>query len=221
MRNAGPHACFIRSKGFTLLELLVAMAIFAVLGTMAVGGLNAVVDQQALARDDMEFLQNLQRTVRVLTDDLYQLHPREVRDMLGQQREAPLIADGTGDYLVRLSREGWRNPIGTIPRSTVQRVQYRIEDDKLIREHWPVLDPVLGTEVVERVLLEDVEAVTIEYLDDQNEWQSAWPPLSATQVPVPVSPLTLPGTAPPPRGIRFRIDIRGFGEIERLIEVPG
>lgn len=201
------------TAGFTLLELLVAMAIFAVLGTMAVGGLNAVMSQQALAREDMEFLQDLQRTVRILADDLYQLHPREVRDILGQEREAPLLADGTGDYVIRLSRDGWRNPIGTVPRSTIQRVQYRLEDDALIREHWPVLDPVLGTEIVENTLLENVDAINIEYLDDQLEWRSEWPPLQSASGP-PTGFLS-------PRAIRFRIEIRGFGLIERLIELPG
>lgn len=198
--------------GFTLLELLVAMAIFAIMATLAAVSLDAIIRQQALAEEDLDDLWRLQRTVQVLSDDLYQLHPRGVRDILGRSYEPPMLADGTGEYLIRLSRGGWRNPVG-FPRGTLQRVQYRLDDGVLIREYWPVLDQVLGMEPNEEELLKGVQTVEFQFLNVQateREWQPVWPPLPSADA-----------GAAWPKAIRFSIEIEGLGRIERLIEVPG
>ncbi|MEE8280787.1 MAG: prepilin-type N-terminal cleavage/methylation domain-containing protein, partial [Gammaproteobacteria bacterium] len=79
-----------RPRGFTLLELLVAIAIFAVMAALAAVSLNAVVIQKALADENYRELRSLQRTVQILSDDLYQLQPRGVRGLLGQSYELPL-----------------------------------------------------------------------------------------------------------------------------------
>ena len=199
-----------RSQGFTLLELLVAIAIFAIMAALGGISLEAVVTQQAIANENYRQLKSLQRTVQILCDDLYQLQPRGVRDVLGQNYELPLIADGRGMYLLRLSRAGWRNPAG-FSRGTLQRVQYRLNDGALIREYWPVLDPVLAMEPIEEVLLENVALVKFEFLDIENaqpEWEPVWPPLRID-------------ASDWPKAVRFAIEIDGFGRIERLIEVPG
>ncbi len=200
-----------RPRGFTLLELLVAIAIFAVMAALAAVSLNAVVTQKALADENYRELRSLQRTVQILSDDLYQLQPRGVRGLLGQSYELPLIADGREPYLLRLSRAGWRNPAG-FARGTTQRVQYRLDEDgALIREYWPVLDAVLSLEPIKEVLLEDVAVVEFEFLvieNSQSVWESVWPPLRV-------------GAANWPKAVRFAIEIDGLGRIERLIEVPG
>ena len=199
-----------RSQGFTLLELLVAIAIFAIMAALGGISLEAVVTQQAIANENYRQLKSLQRTVQILCDDLYQLQPRGGRDVLGQNYELPLIADGRGMYLLRLSRAGWRNPAG-FSRGTLQRVQYRLNDGALIREYWPVLDPVLAMEPIEEVLLENVALVKFEFLDIENaqpEWEPVWPPLRID-------------ASDWPKAVRFAIEIDGFGRIERLIEVPG
>jgi len=195
-------------RGFTLIELLVAMTIFAVISVLALGGLNTVARQQELAREDMEALNRLQRAVRDLVWDFSQLQPRYVRDELGRGTEPPLIADGRLDYLVRLTRGGWRNPAG-FPRGTLQRVQYRLEDNTLIREYWPVLDHPLGMEPRSTELLDGVIDLRVFYLDENDQWQEQWPPLSAINSEF----------APRPRAVRFEFELEYWGEIERLVEL--
>ena len=68
------------ASGFTLLELLVAMGIFAVIGAMALGGLNAVVGQETQAREQTERLAMLQRALRLLSTDFSSVEPRFIRD---------------------------------------------------------------------------------------------------------------------------------------------
>jgi len=197
-------------RGFTLLELLVTMAVFAVFSLMALGGLNNFLTQQALVNDELARLEQVQRLMRTLTSDLSQAQPRCVRDELGLSREGSFLADGRGDYLLRFTRGGWRNP-AALPRGTLQRVQYRLEDDRLLREYWPVLDRVLGQEPRSTVLLDELDELTFEFLDDADQWQSLWPPLLAGGSP---------SCEQRPRAVRITLEIAGFGEMQRLVEVP-
>lgn len=196
--------------GFTLLELLVAMGIFAVIGAMALGGLNAVVDQTTIAREQMDRLNRLQRAVRLMSGDFNSLAPRFVRDELGTAGEGPLLADGRlFGVELRLTRGSWPNPAGLPHRGTLQRVQYRLEDDKLIREYWPVVDHVLGQEPRSEELLTGVNEFKLLYLDGQDEWQTQWPPAqNAAAV-----------ASPRPRAVRIMLDLQDWGPVERLLEV--
>lgn len=201
--------------GFTLIELLVAVTIVGVIAVLAMGGLNEVITQDRIVREQMDRLTRLQRAVRYLTTDLAGLQPRFVRDVTGDSREPPLAGGVSSDYLVRLTRGGWSNPAG-LPRGTLQRVQYRIEDDALIREYLPVLDPgSLVTEPRREVLLEEVNAVKIYYLDrsrmrGSDPWLETWPPPGST-----------PDTPQLPVAIRIVFDLPEWGEIERIVETGG
>lgn len=197
-----PH----RRHGFTLIELLVAIAIFGIISVLALGGLNTIVQQQTLAKEQMVRLGQLQRAVRKMTEDFAQLNPRHVRDVLGQSTEPPLVTAGLSDNLMRLSRSGWRNPV-PVPRGTLQRVQYRLEDEKLIREYWPVMDYPLGMEPRSEEVLDGVLGIEIEYLDDGAQWTTQWPPLREINSTTFVYP----------RAVRIRFDLAAWGEIERVV----
>ncbi|HEY7378503.1 MAG TPA: type II secretion system minor pseudopilin GspJ [Steroidobacteraceae bacterium] len=199
-----------RSSGFTLIELLVAISIFVVLGVLAYGGYNNSVKQTEIARTAMKRLQQIQTTVRVMTQDFEQIAPRPVRDVIGDTRLPALFADGRGQSsLVSLTRSGWTNP-GGLPRSTLQRVNYVLEDDKLRREHFNVLDVTLSNEPVRRELIDHVKSVKLRYMDNQQQWQEQWPPLNA--------PPAL-ATRLRPLAVEVTLELEDFGEITRLIEV--
>jgi len=200
-------------QGFTLLELLVAMGIFAIIGAMALGGLNAIVGQGSQATEQTERLATLQRALRLMTNDFGSAMPRFVRDELGTPcKELPLVADGRIGYLIQLTRSGWPNPANLPHRGTLQRVQYRLEDGKLIREYWPVLDRVLGQEPRSEELLTGVKDVKLLFYDGGDgagEWQQQWPPLRNAN--------TTAGDRP--RAIQVTLELDDWGTIERLIEV--
>lgn len=204
------HARRVGNVGFTLLELLVAMAIFAIVGAMAMGGLNAVLGQEDVARRQLQRLHQVQRAMRILTGDFSQLNPRIVRDQLGAATDPALMAECRAEGLVCLSRDGWRNPFWRQPRGTLQRVRYRVEDDKVVREYWQAMDVTLSNEPRSEVLLDQVESFSIEYLDRQGQPSPAWPP---DQSGGPTSEM--------PRAVSITVRLRDWGEIVRTVEVAG
>jgi general secretion pathway protein J len=199
-------------QGFTLIELLAAMAIFSLLAVAMYGGVQWVILEREIVIERQTELHDLQRSVAYLNDDFGQLQPRAVRDSLGRDSSPALSANPGSDFIVELSHDGWRNPAGAT-RGTLQRVQYRLEEDKLVREYWPVMDRVLGMEGRIQELLDGVDEFEIEYMDSGGDWQPNWPPLSTAEAET-------GGVNSLPMAVRYRLETRAFGEIIRLVEIP-
>lgn len=199
-----------RISGFTLLEVLVVVAVFAVLGVMAFGGLNAVMRQREQTGQVLERLREIQHAIRVMTVDIYQITPRPIREEIGDTRQPAVLAEPRSEYLLQLTRAGWSNPRG-LPRSTLQRVAYRLEEDKLLRQHWQVLDRTLANIPIETELLTGVEEIAIRFMDNTREWHDSWPPgvgagggVALMQRPV---------------AIEITVQLKDWGPIRRIVEV--
>ncbi len=72
-----------KGDAFTLIEVLVSLAIFAILAALCYGALGRTLDSAELLNSRMDRLQAIQRTIRLLGEDLQQLSPRPIRDELG------------------------------------------------------------------------------------------------------------------------------------------
>jgi len=206
-----------RSTGFTLLEILVAMAVFAIFAYMAYGGFNAVARQQAIIAESAERLRQVQYTMRRLVLDLSQLQPRPVREQLGDGWQPALMANGLELNALEFTRGGWPNPLSR-PRPTLQRVAYRLEEETLIRVQWPVLDRLLDQEPEELELLGGVNELRLRFLVEGGEWIDVWPSGEA---------VTLTGASDAesardlPLAIEITMELQDWGEIVRLVEIAG
>lgn len=203
------HGTRSLQAGFTLLEVLVAMAIFSIVAYMAYGGLGAVLKQQQVLEASASRLRAVQFAVRQLSTDFGQIQPRPVREELGEGWKPALIADGRDLDSAELTRAGWSNPLGR-HRSTLQRVAYRVEDGVLIRNYWPVLDRLLEQEGTESELLDGVESFQLRFLDARGEWVEQWP-----------APDMSDDTPLLPRAVEIVLVLNDWGEITRLMEIPG
>jgi len=199
------------AKGFTLVELLIAVAILSVIGVMALGGLNQVIDQKFITQERSDRWREVQLAMRIIYQDLSQIHPRSTREEFGETWQPALQADPRARYALELSRGGWTNP-GGFARGSVLRVAYDWKKNTLVRLHWPVMDRTLSTLPIRTDLLGGVNNIELRFLDNAGEWHQNWPPITAT---IPESWVIRP------RAVEFAIELEDFGNLWRLIEVGG
>lgn len=198
-----------RQRAFTLIEVLVAMAIFALLAILAYSLLSQTLRNSEILSQRMERLQSIQRAVRYLSSDLAAAVPRPVRDELGTGYLPAVMVSAANDFALAVTHGGWKNPAG-LPRSTQQRSIYKLEEDRLIRVYYSVLDAGYSNEAIAVELLDGVESLEFRILLDNGETTNQWPPIS------------LQGDAAltfRPRAVEIVLTLLGEGEIRRIIEV--
>lgn len=196
-----------RATGFTLLELVVVIAIFAVFSVMAYGGLNSVLKTRVEIERAQDRLAAMQRTYMRLRDDIQQIAARPARDGFGDLQ--PAVRGLESPQVLEFTRGGWRNP-ASVARSTLERVSYRVEDGELIRASFRVLDQSQDSKPQNAVLLEQVEDLRLRYLDEQREWRTRWPPESAD---------TSAAQQAPPRAVEVTLETRDLGELVFLFRI--
>jgi general secretion pathway protein J len=216
-------------RGFTLLELLVALFITAILFAMGYGALSQALTSRKEVEEQSARLSALQQAMRVMEQDLELMQPRPARDPLGNGYEPALLvsqnvasdsaasSDDTASMaqslpLLTFTRGGWANPAG-LPRSELQRVSYLLRDGKLIRQHLPAMDTTAATAVVERELLDQVQAVSFQYMDESFTWSSAWP--------TPGMQMSTPQELwrARPIAVKVVLSLKDTGALTRIIEV--
>lgn len=201
-----------KSGGFTLLELLVAMAIFSILGALALSGYTELQKQSEYTDQRLERVREVQRAVQRLGQDLAQIEPRPIREPLGEARIPAVLAGESVDYALQFTRAGWSNTAG-LERPTLQRVGYRLDQDGLWRDHWPELDGTLALEPVRVKLLGQVRSVRFRFMTAGREWVDRWPAAETVGTP--------DGDRTRPAAVEVILELEDWGEIRRVIEVAG
>ena len=189
-----------QSSGFTLVELLVAVAIFAVVSVLAYGGLDTLLRLREGTDLRSQQLRTIQLAYAITKRDLEQMANRPVKDQLGDQIPAAFLANERFEF----TSSGLSNPLG-IRRSDFQRIGYQIDDEKLQRLSWPVLDRGSDTTAMETTLIPDVLQFQLKFLDQNKKWQNEWN--SATM------------GHQLPKAIEVNIELKNLGDIRWLFEV--
>lgn len=204
-----------RTAGFTLLELLIAIALFALLGLATYRMLEAVMRSDEVVRAQEVQLRQLGRAMWSLERDLVQAVPRPVRDGYGDEQGAFLgrMAGGEDGVGMELTRSGWRNPTG-MRRSNLQRVRWRLTGDTLERLYWVVLDRDPGSEPRVQRVLSDVSELRLRYLDSENSWHEEWPPFEFGRGDPDEQARRLP------IAVEVSFDHQRYGTITRLLRLP-
>ncbi len=199
-----------QTRGFTLLELLVAIGIFALVSTIAYGSLIRLLEDRNKLEAEHAFWRNLSLTFARMEEDFSQARNRPVRDISGitlppfrGQRNDTRV---TGAPTVEFTRGGVAT-FGIEARSDLQRAGYRLSEGSLRRLIWPVLDRAPQTEVLELTLLKDIEDFHVRFYDANMKLQEEWPPSGI------IDPL--------PRGVEVKITFTDKREFTRVFIVNG
>ncbi|WP_435217326.1 type II secretion system minor pseudopilin GspJ [Luminiphilus sp. nBUS_07] len=208
-------------RGFTLIEVLVAMAITAVIAVLAYVSLSTVIAGVDSVRLEAEKINTMNRAFQVLARDIRQVVNRPIVDEFGG-RESALEGGPLARQMLALTRAGWHNSVD-LPRSTLQRVAYYLEEDRLIRASWSVLDRSSSSEPREVTLLEGVENFDLLFLDDisalrinrgidldRRLWLENW----LADVSQPNTVIQLPAA------LMIRLELMDWGQIERFYVLP-
>lgn len=198
-----------RMGGFTLLELLIAIAIFALLGLGTYRMLDSVLRTDSSTRAHEQQLRELVRAIAAFERDLLQVTVRPVRDPFGEARPA-LLGETLDSAVVELSRVGWRNPLGQA-RASVQRVRWQLSGEQWQRHYWTVLDQAQDSQPNVQQALEGVTRLQLRYLDGDGAWQSSWPPVQSS------ADEQLKAL---PQAVELLLEHRRYGAVRRLLRLP-
>lgn len=163
------------SRGFTLLELLVAIAIFAFVGVMAYGGLNTVIDQSRIVDQQAQTLHATQRGLALMRQDIRFAIDRMARDALGG--EVPEFSSSSANLLT-LTRTGEANPWDE-DHSQLALVRWRLVGKKLERAAVSPVDGVIGNTAMTvpwHTILTGVQSLSMTFYDQKNQAVIDWPP---------------------------------------------
>ncbi|HET7064766.1 MAG TPA: type II secretion system minor pseudopilin GspJ [Rudaea sp.] len=198
----------IGQPGFSLIELLVALAVFATMAALAYGGLDSVARTRAELGRQQDAFRDLMRGVGLIERDLRQAISRPVRGNYGE----PLPALIGSSAHIEFTRTGFANPLAE-PRSNLERVLYELDDAALKRGIYPVLDRAPATAPTLATLRSNVDSFRLRYLDASNRWSDTWPPLREAAAGAPDLLTQLP------RAVEFRIGTSDYGEVAGVVEL--
>lgn len=163
-------------QGFTLVELLVALAIFAIMSVVAYRGLNAVLETREHLMDDNRKWRELAVFFAQMKESVTSVVNRPVRDTGDLQAPAFLgkpdfIGDNDAQLIfTRMGLPGQQGAPGDL-----QRFGYRLREHNLELLVWPVLDQAPYTRPTVNVALKHISTFTLRYLDRTGIWQPRWP----------------------------------------------
>jgi general secretion pathway protein J len=187
------------NRGFTLLEMVVAIAIFAIIAAISYSALNNFLDARSHINQENEDLRALQTMFTLLEHDLRYAVNRPVRDEYGDSQ--PAFIGGA----IQPPAAGERLRLTTIRPSPagrglhqVTRVAWRVNDGEVHRVSWPVLDRDVGSGEYRRRLMTNVDEIAFRYLGlvEGGELNSGGEWLDGSKLPGGVEVTVIPRNGP-------------------------
>jgi type II secretion system protein J len=222
-----------RRRGFTLIEMLVALAIGAGISLMAYQALSGSIQIEQRVNTLSQKTNNIQRVWEYFADDLQHAVARPWTDNLGSAQPAMLglLGDrqsqssgaslGEDSHLLRFVRSGENNFLQQ-PRSNLQLAAYRMTIDdgveaeegniSLWRDYWRPIDSASEPKIKSRRLMENIKSISFRYLSrnskstEDQAWITGWPESTAQSDQLPIA-------------VEVTIDIVGMGEVMRLFSL--
>ena len=191
-----------RALGFTLLEVLIAMTIFSILGLASNQMLRSVSSIERQMEERTDEYRTLVRVFKMLDRDVSALVYRGVRDEFGDPIAA--VSGNQGLYPLEFTRGGWRNPL-KLPRSQLQRVAYQYNCESLQRVVWLILDRAQDTKPRVQTLMIGVTDFKVSLINADGSRQEVITAEDGDELPV---------------GVELTISTELWGDLTRRVNLP-
>lgn len=191
-------------RGFTLMEMLIAVTITAVIGLGVWQVLNGVINARDRVDEVADEFAALQRIMLLFERDVNQAINRPARDIFGDVQ--PAMTSFSEPFSLLFTRQGWRNPLGQ-RRSELQRVAWEYDGNALMRSYWPAVDQGQEDNRRQAQVLDGLKTFKLRFLDKDLQWQDNWP---VQDLSTGAKSLALPA------GLELTIEHDRFGTLERL-----
>jgi general secretion pathway protein J len=189
-------------SGFTLFEVLIAVSIFALIGTIAMTNLIQVGRAGERISNAQQRLSDIQFAMAYMAKDMTQLINRKVRDQYGDEQGQFVLSEN----VLQFTHSGWANLLQQT-RSQLQRVAYRLDDEKLWREYWLQLDQGYSEQRVKQALLDGVDKFEVRLITTGDDKLETWPAEEGTDPNI------------QPVAVEISMEVKDFGLVSRVFEV--
>jgi len=197
---------FIQIKGFTLLEVLLAIAIFSVISLSSFTLFDTILNADEKSQQNSARQNELQRAFLLIERDFLQIARRSIRLNGEEPLKEFIYTDSSSfssdDQTLGFVRGGWTNPGLLLPRSNMQSVAYQLNEGTLERLHFNFVDAVVGEEAKVRPLIVGVEQLSFEFHDGK-KWQKK---LTSGMIPL---------------AIAIELELEDYGVVRRQFLVAG
>jgi general secretion pathway protein J len=193
-------------RGFTLVEVLVALAIMAVLAAMSWQGIDAMIRAKAINQENMERTLRLATVLGQWEQDLLQVHDQAVTPAL--------LYDGASLRLVRRTPEGVQVVVWALRDGLLQRwASTSVTDAGQLREQWLRSLQLLGNEAQQLRVLDNLASMQVYFWRDRdNNWSN---PQSSGSTGGPANPVTT-SEGSLPLGVRVIWTFAGASDTQKL-----
>lgn len=165
------------NKGYTLVEVLVALLIFSIfVGLTAAALNNALITRESVSGRAVKFIK-VQNALTIMRRDFFQVINRTVRNEKNQVEPALFFSSNGDKTGITLTVAGMTNPNASQKRSELQRIGYFFKNGIFVRRSWQSLDRV-NDNFSDRILLSHVRTIKWEFVGQNNKFYDRWPPLS-------------------------------------------
>jgi general secretion pathway protein J len=189
-----------RARGFTLIEILIALAILALVTVLGYRAVSSLTESEARLAAESQRWRGLDALFARLESDMRLAQPRAVRVSATSEPAWLASADGSGNAQLRVSRAG--PEFSQEPGSAGQRIGYRLRDGTIEILYWPHLDQIEGVVPAAYALADGIDRFELSYLDGRGGWHERWPLLGESTLP---------------RAVRIRLTLRDATIVERWV----
>ena len=162
-----------RHRGFTLIEILVALVILAILSALAYGAIGSLRRAFEASRAEEQRIKAVELAMHTLQNDWFNADPESVRDALGERSLPAVAVDARDAAWFSLTHGGVGQSLG-LNRGSQERVSYRLEGHQLFREAW-LLNAAQNATPERRLMLDNVQSVELKLDAGNGVWVKEWP----------------------------------------------